>query len=151
MAKSTRALPNILKRYAYYWSLIVALIIHSLWYSIYGSLFVKVPQDYQWILALFHIYVRDLFSKFILEVAHRSAGKEARGKMSIKFLAGHYISTKHALFLGAIVGGVATPASSLCIMGTDFAKAMLSGYRIIKKHKKGDQIEGKQIALFSFL
>ena len=101
-----------------------------------------MPQDYQWIPALFHIYVRDIFLKLVLEVVKRSMGGDGShmGQLN-KFLAIQYLSTKHALFLGAIVGGVATPASSLCIMGTDFAKAMLSGWRIVKKYKKDPNVD----------
>ena len=112
------------------------------WYFFYGSVLENMPQDYQWIPALFHIYVRDKI------VVKRSTGGDGSqmGQLN-KFLAIQYLSTKHALFLGAIVGGVATPASSLCIMGTDFAKAMLSGWRIVKKYKKDPNVdlEGKYI------
>ena len=137
---------DIKKRYGYFWCQILALIVNSYWYFFYGSVLENMPQDYQWIPALFHIYVRDIFLKLVLEVVKRSTGGDGSqmGQLN-KFLAIQYLSTKHALFLGAIVGGVATPASSLCIMGTDFAKAMLSGWRIVKKYKKDPNVdlEGK--------
>ena len=137
---------DIKKRYGYFWCQILALIVNSYWYFFYGSVLENMPQDYQWIPALFHIYVRDIFLKLVLEVVKRSTGGDGShmGQLN-KFLAIQYLSTKHALFLGAIVGGVATPASSLCIMGTDFAKAMLSGWRIVKKYKKDSNanLEGK--------
>ena len=109
----------------------------------YGSAFVKAPRKYQWILALFNPIFPMFFTKFILEVAYRSAGESSKGKKTIKNLAAHYVSTKHAMFLGAIVGGVATPESSLCIMATDLAKALNSGWKIIKKQKSNpENIEG---------
>ena len=133
---------DIKKRYGYFWCQILALIVNSYWYFFYGSVLENMPQDYQWIPALFHIYVRDIFLKFVLKVVKRSMGGDASqmGQLN-KFLAIQYLSAKHALFLGAIVGGVATPASSLCIMGTDFAKAMLSGWRIVKKYKKDPNVD----------
>ena len=133
---------DIKKRYGYFWCQILALIVNSYWYFFYGSVLENMPQDYQWIPALFHIYVRDIFLKLVLEVVKRSTGGDGSqmGQLN-KFLAIQYLSTKHALFLGAIVGGVATPASSLCIMGTDFAKAMLSGWRIVKKYKKDPNVD----------
>ena len=110
-------------------------------YAVYGSAFIKVPNQYQWILALLNPYVRDFFSKFISHVAKQSAGDDNK---TTQILTAHYVTTKHAIFLGAIISGVATPESSVCILLTDLSKALYSGWKIIKKSKLGANIEGKE-------
>ena len=125
-----------------------------LWgYAIFGTAFVKVPKHYQWILALLSPFVRDLAAKLMLAVAFKSAGKENKGKYSVKFPALHYVTTKHAVFLAIIVGGVATPATSICIMATDFAKTLQSTWKIIRKYKNDpdSDIEGTIIYLLYFV
>ena len=120
---------------------------------IFGTAFVKVPKHYQWILALLSPFVKDLAAKLMLAVAFKSAGKENKGKYSVKFPALHYVTTKHAVFLAIIVGGVATPATSICIMATDFAKTLQSTWKIIRKYKNDpdSDIEGIIISLLYFV
>ena len=118
-------------------------ILFLIWgYGIYGTAFVQVPTEYQWVLALLSPLVRDFYSKLFLKVAQKAAGNEYRGKRSLKFLVAHYVSTKHAVFLTIIVGGVATPASSFCIMMTDFAKTLQTTLKIIKKHRNDPNTGG---------
>ena len=97
-------------------------------YAVFTTAFIKIPQDYQWILALLSPFFRDY-------VVAKAAGVEGQGENMKKFIPLHYIVTKHAVFLSIIVGGVATPMSSLCIMITDFAKTVYSGGKIIYRMK----------------
>ena len=107
----------------------------------------NVPQEYQWILALISPFFRDFFIKLTLEVAFKAAGDRSRSKKSVKFPVIHYISTRHAIFLSVIIGGVSTPATSACLIATDFAKTIYSGLKIINRRKKMDldkpAMEGK--------
>ena len=143
LAKTAKAQQEMKKRYAYFWGLLGTSIIASLAYSIYGSAFVKVNQEYQWILGLFSPFMRQAFTYLMLAVARKTTGTQEMD--SGKFLIMHSVSTKHALFLSAIVGGVATPTSTYCIMGADFAYFMFSLRRILKKYETNPDISGKYL------
>ena len=136
--------PDIKQRYGWYFlQSLVMIIVNAMGYGVLGSLFVKIPQDYQWILALCTPLVKDAVTKIVLAVSFKSAGKDAYGKASVKFPAIHYVSTKHAIFLAVIVGGVATPATSFCIIVTDFLKAIYTGWKITRKFKTNQNIDGQ--------
>ena len=47
------------------------------------------------------------------------------------------MTTKHAVFLAIVVGGVSTPETTYCLMAVDFIKAMYDGIKIVVKSKKG--------------
>lgn len=104
-------------------------------YAIFTTAFVKIPQEYQWILALFSPLFRDFIFKILNFVVNKAAGDEGQRSHMMKLIPLHYMVTKHAVFLSIIVGGIATPMSSLCIMVTDFAKTMYSGGKIIYRIK----------------
>ena len=143
MSKETRDKHDIKRRYAWHWKIIVFILFLVWGYGIYGTAFVQIPK-FQWVLALINPLVRDFYTMLFLKVVQKAAGKEFRGKKSLKFLVAHYVSTKHVVFLAIIVGGVATPASSICIMMTNFAGMLQSSRKIIKKHGKGQNTQGKK-------
>ena len=142
MSENTLNESGIKKRYAWHLSQVIFVLFLTWGYSVYGTAFVQVPTEYQWILALLNPFVRDFYSKLYAKVALKASGEEYKDKRSIKLLVAHYVSTKHAIFLAIIVGGVATPASSICIMGTDFAKTLHTTWKMIRKAKQGSNIEG---------
>ena len=111
-------------------------------YGIFGSAFVKVPQDLQWILALACPFVQDLSTKLLTKANNKTVGNGPYEIGSIKFLIQHYIVTKHTVFLAVIVGGVSTPATSACIMAIDFFRTTRAGWKLIQKHKNGLDVEG---------
>ena len=47
--------------------------------------------------------------------------------------------------MAVIVGGVATPATSYCIMAIDFCKAMQKGVKIIKKFRNNPDMNRSEI------
>ena len=135
--KSTRAQAGFKTRFAWFSSTYLAVIILAISYGLFGTAFGVIPREYQWILALASPFIRDFFKRFLLEVAYRSAGEGSRGKKSIKYAIAHYMTTKHAVFLAIIVGGVSTPETTYCLMAVDFIKAMYDGIKIVVKSKKG--------------
>ena len=76
------------------------------------------------------------------KVASKSSGSGSEVKESTKYLTQHYVITKHAVFMAIIVGGVANPTTSLCIMVLDFVLTVKGGWTIVKKHKKGFDVKG---------
>ena len=114
-------------------------------YGVLGSLFTTAPTEYQWLLVIPATFAKDFFAKLLSKVTMKAAGGQyEQNKKTIKFLVQHYITMKHTVFLAVIVGSVATPASSYFIMAVDFAKAMQSGWKIVKKYKTDPNVEGNQ-------
>ena len=120
-------------------------------YAIFSNAFVQVPNNYQWVLALFSPYFGDYIFKIMNFAIAKAAGEEGRGRYAMKFVPLHYIVTKHAFFLSIIVGGVATPLSSYCIMATDFAKTVYSGGKIVyrRKVKNDTNVKGKVTKVYN--
>ena len=143
MSKPLYKKPDIVKRYAWLFCQNFAHIFFMVTYIMFGSAFVIVPQEYQWILALLSPFVRDLFFKLLLKVAYKAGGKESKGNKEIKFIVLHFVTTNHAVFCAVIVGSVSTPATSACIIAVDFFKALQSGWKIFKKYKNNSNVEGK--------
>ena len=113
-------------------------------YGVFGTAFVNVLQEYQWILALISPLAPYMALKLLRKVTYKAAGQAGFERTrSINFLTQHYITTKHAVFLAVIVGGVATPVTSACLMAVDFGKTMLAGWKILKKFKTNPDVEGK--------
>ena len=142
-SENTLKTSGIKKRYLWHWLQIIALLSVGWAYNVYGSLFVKAPNDFQWILAIINPFVRDAFTNFLFRVASKARGQDSKGKKSLKLLAQHYITTRHTIFLAVMVGSVATPMSSFCIMSADFLKTLQSTWKIVKKNKNAPNIKGK--------
>ena len=143
---NTRNRPDFKKRFGWHIILNLTLIfVIQYGYAFFTNAFVNVPKDYQWILALFSPLFRDYIFKILNFVVAKAAGEEGRGRYAMKFVPLHYMVTKHAFFLSIIVGGVATPMSSFCIMATDFAKTVYSGGKIVYriKVKNETNVEGE--------
>ena len=141
-SEKTLKTSDIKKRYMWHWLQIIALLSVGWAYNVYGSLFVKAPNDFQWILAIINPFVRDAFTNFLVRVTSKARGQKSKGKKSLKLLAQHYVTTRHTIFLAVMVGSVATPVSSVCIMSVDFLKTLHSVWNAIKKKKVVQNIEG---------
>ena len=130
-------------RYAWYCitANISVMIVYA--YGMFGIAFAKVPQESQWILGLLSPYAKDISTKLLFKVSSKSAEPGSQGRYSIKLPIVHYITSKHAVFLAVIVGNVATPLTTYCILFFDFAKTIHSTLKIIRKKRNGENVEGK--------
>ena len=111
-------------------------------YAILGSAFVKISSDNQWILAFVTPLIRETITKILIFFVCKAAGSKSERSV---ILAKHYVSTKHAIFLTIIVGGVATPDTTYAIIATDFIMAIYQGLRIVRKQRKGINAKGDDI------
>ena len=141
--KTTRIQPDFNKRFAWFWCTQGALILVVFGYKTFGTAFANVSEEYQWILGLLSPFAKDITVKILSHLVYKSAGPHAQGRRSMKFPLGHYITTKHAVFLAVIVGNVSTPLTSYCIMATDFSKTVYTGLKIIRNKNKGKDVKGK--------
>ena len=109
---------NIKKRFAWYVLAAVGVIPLSSWgYSVLGYIFGLAPLEYQWVLGLLSPLVREMFVWMLQEVSYKGAGEGSRGIYSIRLSTSHYMEVRHAIFLAVILGSIATPATSYCIIG----------------------------------
>ena len=55
------------------------------------------------------------------------------------------METRHCLFLAVMLGSVANPVTTYCVIGMDFAINIYHGYRIVKlaKLKGKDDYDGR--------
>ena len=102
-----------------------------------GSVFLEAPADNQWILVILATFAKEIFIKILLKITTKAAGSEENhlGK-STNILVLHFLSTKHAIFLSIIVGGLATPVTNYCIVAIDTVQAMLDGWKVVRKYRQ---------------
>ena len=142
LSKNLRTQPNFKRRFA--WHLSKLLVVTSfLWaYSMLGTAFVKIPSDYQWILAFLTPFLGEIGCMVLFKINCKAAGEQLEGNQerTIDCLTQHYIGARHAVFMGVIVGGVATQTTNYCIAAMDFVLAIYDCLKIIRKHRKNEDI-----------
>ena len=67
-------------------------------YGLFGLAFVKVPKDYQFMLAIFCPIIREFYVWLLTHTAYRATGK--CGLRITDVSCAHYMETRHCLFLG---------------------------------------------------
>ena len=118
-------------------------------YGVMGSLFVNIPNDFQWVLAFLMPLCREFHMFASLRISYNANinGKDAEKLDSVKCPINAYVSTKYAVFMAIIVGGVANSFTGYLILGLDFAEQMFNGFNIIWKFKKHSKnVEGTSIS-----
>ena len=112
-------------------------------YVMYGTLFLNIPQGYQWMLAFTSPIIREIFLWITLKLACKASGTKAEDKSTIKYPILHYNSTNYAVFLAIVVGGLANAVTSNCILVIDFMEQMYHGLKIVWKYnKRNKDVEG---------
>ena len=122
------------------WYLAIILVgLLTVWtYGLLATMFSTVPQEYQWILATLSPLVREVSVWAHLKACFKAADindSNAKHKKALACL--HLTETRHAVFLSIILGGVATPESTYCIIGIDFLINIFHGLKIIRKSNSG--------------
>ena len=134
LPKNTRLQNNFKTRYTWHFVQIVfAFLFFGFGYAALGATFVKVPKKYQWFLAFICPFFKEIGCRTFLFIVHKAAGNEE--SKATKYLPLHYSGTKHVIFLAIIVGGVATPTTTYCIIAADFLENIYYGWRIVRKYK----------------
>ena len=135
LSKTTREQPDMMKRYLWF-CILCGLQTVRIWiYAFFGVTFSIVPQEYQWILAVLSPLVREALTILTIKTSQKASGEDSYDKFSTKYANIHYIETTHAIFLAIIIGGVATQASTYCIIGIDFLMNIYNGLKVVKMHK----------------
>ena len=137
LPKTTREQPDMIKRYLWFCILCELQTVRIWIYAFFGVTFSIVPQEYQWILAVLSPMIREALTILTIKISQKASGENSYDKFSTKFANIHYIETTHAIFLAIIIGGVATQASTYCIIGIDFLMNIYYGMKVVKLHKNG--------------
>ena len=121
----------------YLWFLLLEFIsIFFVWiYSALASELSNIRQENQWILILLVPILREVCLWTILKVCFKATEGFLPNKMTIN----HYWETRHAVFISIILGSIATPESSYCLIAIDFLINLYRGWRIVKKSKAGNE------------
>ena len=91
--------------------------------------FIRIPKDYQWILALLLPLPKMFFIKLYLSICSKGYGSITQ---SVKVCVVHYVQLQHALFMCITMGFTANKTTSYTIFGL---KLFISTYRRPNKFK----------------
>ena len=89
--------------------------------------FVLVPREYQFIVGL----LSPLFREFTSWQFRMFSSKIAGDKENVIHPSNFYMEARHSMFLAITLAGVATPLTSYCIIGMDFALNIYHGWKIV--------------------
>ena len=123
----------------------------TLIYTMYTKAFIKAPLQYQWVVAIFLIPLREFNLWLQIKAGYKTAGVQDD---SISNTCGHNINNRHCFFLAVILGTVATDVTCWVILTIDVSINM---YLLLKiawtKWKKGinEKNEAYMIKLFQEL
>jgi hypothetical protein len=130
------------KRFKYFvLTFLMVFIIHGQ-YSIWGKLFLTIPSNYQWILALLLPFARELNLWIFVKLAQKASGSQ---DVSVQISTSYINATRHGVFLSVIIGTSATDLSCWIIFGTDVCINMSLALTIIWIKKRKSNIEEKNI------
>lgn len=110
-------------------------------YAVITGVLQNIPEDYQWVAAFFLPLVRELNSWIILKLFAGSADGDFD---STKLYLTIDIGVHHASFLSLTVGNTATVASTLVIIGVDFAINIFLCFRILYLKHKNETLESNE-------
>ena len=126
------------KRYLLYLAMNLLGLLPVWCYGLLATMFSSAPKEYQWILAILSPFAREIYVWEITKVCCKAANAcDSEAKHEKAMICGHMAETRHAVFLSIILGGVATPESTYCIIGIDFLINIYNGMKIIRKSNSG--------------
>ena len=100
-------------------------------YQALASALSNIRQEYQWILILLVPILRELYVWTVLKACFKATDGFLPNKMTIN----HYFETRYAVFISILLGSIATPESSYCIIAVDFLTNLYHGLKIVKKSR----------------
>ena len=109
-------------------------------YKLYAELFIFVPQNYQWSIAIILLLAREVNNWVFSKIVRKISGFD---DISSDMIATHFASARHALFISLVIGRLATNETSYFLLGIDFLANVYLCIRVIilsgklaEKHKK---------------
>ena len=128
--KEARKIPGTLKRYVWLVIALLSELVAVFIYAFFTTALVKVPKEYQWILAAIGSpVIREINVWILTTCAYKASGKQEFD--TVKLSAMHQMESRHALFLTIMVGSVATDETVYALVSYDFLVNFYTGLKIV--------------------
>ena len=144
MPKHARKDKQFRKRYAWFFLTQLTGLVIAILYQIWTTAFIKVPQEYQWVLGLMTpIIGKEIFVWTLNTLSSKATGLQDNKKHVINLSCLHYIESKHAIFVSIMMGSILTPFTTWIILGMDFIMNIYNGLKIVYtlKYSKKENAE----------
>ena len=142
-SKEGRQQEGFWKKYLWFLAISYHGIFNVITYDFLASTMSSISREYQWIVALLSPLVRE----YGVWIETKMSSKASSGLPPHKLMISHFKETRHAVFLSIMLGGIATPESTYCIIAMDFIINIYHGLKIVKKLNAGKN--GKLIKVCS--
>ena len=120
----------------------------TLQYSIISKVLIMFQKKYQWAIAIFLPFIREINIWAMAKLASKASCGD---KESAAITSAFNIGTRHSLFLSYVLASVATLTSSIVIFSLDFLINISMCLRIVWLHKKRPEKKEKIISLLQDL
>ena len=114
--KSWRKSSTFRNRAKYLISAQLFILVLSFEYWVFSWVFVEIPLDFQWIMALILPFSREIGAMALTKISTRIAGREDE---TGELLANYLAITYHMVFLSVAVGSLATNITIYILLGID--------------------------------
>ena len=104
----------------------------TLQYSIISKVLIMFQKKYQWAIAMFLPFIREINIWLMTKLASKASCGD---KASVAITSAFNIGTRHSLFLSYVLASVATLTSSIVIFSLDFIINLSMCLRIVWLHK----------------
>ena len=102
-------------------------------YLLLGKIFLSIPRRYQWILAIFVPFLREMICRGISIICKKDENSK---KNAIQTACHHAIGSRHAIFLSVAVSSILNELTCYVLLGMDFMINVFLSIRIIRRTKK---------------
>lgn len=133
---------NFQKRFAYFVASGTLDLITMWVYIFFLNAFLDIEKKYQPILGLVSPVIKYVFIRALLPLAYKAAGSDKLEHVKIECY--NYTEARYAIFFATIMGCVASPVTSWCVMGVNYTLAVYDGLRIVFRFKKEGHSNGLQ-------
>jgi len=107
----------------------------TMWvYIFFLNAFLDIEKKYQPILGLISPIIKHVFIRALLPLAYKAAGSSEIDHVKIECY--NYTEARYAVFFATIMGCVASPITSWCVMGLNYTLCVYDGLKIVFKYKK---------------
>ena len=110
-------------------------------YKLYAELFIIVPQNYQWTIAIVLFLAREANDWIFSIIIKRISGFD---DISSNMIANHFASARHALFISLVIGRLASNETSYFLLGTDFLANVYLCFRIVILNDRASESSKKK-------
>ena len=102
-------------------------------YLLLGKTFLSIPRNFQWILAVFVPFLREIISRGVIIISNKEIDS-CKSVITMAYL--HAIGSRHAIFLSVAVSSILDELTCYVLLGMDFLINVVLCLRIIRSTQK---------------